>query len=181
METVKSFLEGGTVGLTRADAHNPVVVETDKEIHKQVKEATIQARATHTHMNLHVTDWVATQWEEPVFKATINWISNQKVQNLKHLLMQTLRREWLSFKSRKIQCSIRSPLLPPYMSWKAGRSYVINSHHGSLSNCYEWMSLRCWTPGSAANAVPAAGLVLVAWHSHTEAESDQQLQMMHLT
>ena len=37
-------------------------------------------------MNLHVTDWVAAQWEDPVFKAVINWISNWKAQNLKHLL-----------------------------------------------------------------------------------------------
>ena len=37
------------------------------------------------HVNLPVTDWVATQWEDPVFKAVINWVFNQKVQNLKHL------------------------------------------------------------------------------------------------
>ena len=29
-------------------------------------------------MNLHVTDWVATQWEDLVLKAVINWIPNQK-------------------------------------------------------------------------------------------------------
>ena len=44
------------------------------------------ATATHTYLNLHVTDWVATQWEDPVLKAMINWIPNQKVQDLKHLL-----------------------------------------------------------------------------------------------
>ena len=58
----------------------------DEEIHKQVQEAAIQARATHMHVNLHVTDWVATQWEDPVLKAMIDWIPNWKVQNLKHLL-----------------------------------------------------------------------------------------------
>ena len=70
----------------RADAHDPVVAETDEEIHKQVWEATIQARATHMHVSLHVTDWVAAQWEDSVLKAMINWISNWKVQDLKHLL-----------------------------------------------------------------------------------------------
>ena len=64
----------------RVDAHNPVVDETDKDIHKQVQEAAVQARAIHMHVNLHVTDWVATQWEGPVLKAVINWIPNQKVQ-----------------------------------------------------------------------------------------------------
>ena len=59
---MKSILDGVTVGLTgSAGAHDPVVVETDEEIHKQVQEAAIQARATLTHVNLHMTDWVATE------------------------------------------------------------------------------------------------------------------------
>ena len=82
-----SILDRVTIGLTgRADAHNPMVAEAEEEIHKQVQEADVQARVTHTHVNLHVTDWVATQWEDPVFKAVIDWIPNHKVQNLKHLL-----------------------------------------------------------------------------------------------
>ena len=113
-ETVKSILDRVTLGLTgRADAHDPVVAENDEEIHKQVQEAVIQARAAaHMYVNLHLTDWVATQWEDPVLKAAINWISNQKVQNLKHLwgfeeIMQTLRRKWPSFECRKGWCSIK--------------------------------------------------------------------------
>ena len=87
METVKSILDRVTVGsIGRANAHDPLVAETDEKIHKQVQEAAIQARATHTHVNLHVTDWVAAQWENPVLKAVINWIPNWKVQNLNHLL-----------------------------------------------------------------------------------------------
>ena len=86
METVKSILDRVTMGSTgRVDAHDPVVVKTDKEVCKQVQGGAIQARATHMCVNLHVTDWVATQWEDPVLKATIDWISNWKVQNLKHL------------------------------------------------------------------------------------------------
>ena len=61
-ETVKSILDGVTMGLTgRVDAHDQVVAETDKEIHKQTQEAAIQARGTRTGVNLHVGDWVATQ------------------------------------------------------------------------------------------------------------------------
>ena len=45
----------------RVDTHNPVVVETDEETHKQVQEAAIQARATQMCVDLHVTDWVAAQ------------------------------------------------------------------------------------------------------------------------
>ena len=87
METMKFILDRVTLGLTgRANAHDPVVAETDDEIHKKVQETAVQARATYIHVNLHVTDWVAAQWEDPVLKAMINWISNWKLQNLKHLL-----------------------------------------------------------------------------------------------
>ena len=37
-------------------------------------------------VTLHVTDWVATQGEDPVLKAMINLILNWEVQDLKHLL-----------------------------------------------------------------------------------------------
>ena len=76
-ETVKSILDGIAMGLTgRVDAHNAVMAETNEEIHKQVWEAAVQARATHMHLNLHVTDWVATQGENPILKTVIKWISN---------------------------------------------------------------------------------------------------------
>ena len=79
-ETVKSNLDGVTMGSTgRMDVHDPVVAETDEEIHKCVWEAAIQTRAAHMCVNLHVTDWVATQWEDPVLKAMIDWIPNQKI------------------------------------------------------------------------------------------------------
>ena len=86
-ETMMSNLDGVTVGSTgRSDVHDTVVAETDKEIHKQVQEVAIQARATHAHVNLYVTDWVAAQWEDPVLKAAIDWIPNWNIQDLKHLL-----------------------------------------------------------------------------------------------
>ena len=76
-ETVKSILDQVTMGLTgRVDAHNPVLAETHEELHKQVQEDAILARAAHAHVNLHVAYWVAAQWEDPVPKAMINWIPN---------------------------------------------------------------------------------------------------------
>ena len=63
-----------------------MVAVTDEEVHKQVWEIAVQTRAVHMHVNLHVTDWVATQWEDPILRIMIEWISNQKVQDLKHLL-----------------------------------------------------------------------------------------------
>ena len=37
-------------------------------------------------MNLHVADWVAVQEEDQICKTVIEWISTQKVHDLKHLL-----------------------------------------------------------------------------------------------
>ena len=37
-------------------------------------------------VNLHVTDWVAAQQEDPILKTTIQLISKWKVQDLKYLL-----------------------------------------------------------------------------------------------
>ena len=70
------------MGMTeRADAQDPVVAEADEEIHKPTQKTAILAC-----VNLHVTDWVTTQQEDPILKTTIEWISNQKVQDLKHFL-----------------------------------------------------------------------------------------------
>ena len=95
METVKSILDGVTVGSAgKADAHNPVVAETDEEIHKQVWEAVLQARTTYMHVSLHVTDWVAAQWEDPVLKTMINWIPNWKVQDLNTEEGMAILQDW---------------------------------------------------------------------------------------
>ena len=40
--------------------------------HKQVWETAVQARATHMHVNLHVTATVATQGEDPILKTTLS-------------------------------------------------------------------------------------------------------------
>ena len=86
-EVVKSILDGVTTGtIGRADAHDQVVAEADEEIHKQVEETAVQVRATHTHVNLNVTDWVAAQQEDSILKIVMELISTQKVQDLKHLL-----------------------------------------------------------------------------------------------
>ena len=61
-----------------------MVAKANEEIHKQFLETAILAQAAH--INLHVSDWVTAQQEDPILKTTIEWISGQKVQDLKHLL-----------------------------------------------------------------------------------------------
>ena len=56
-ETVKLILDGFTLGTTgRADSHDPMVVDANERIHKQVKETTVQAWAAHMCINLYVMD-----------------------------------------------------------------------------------------------------------------------------
>ena len=75
------------MGMTeRADAQDPAVAEADEEIHKPVQETVVLARAAQTCVDLHVTDWVTTHQENPILKTVIEWISSQKIQDLKHLL-----------------------------------------------------------------------------------------------
>ena len=91
---VKSILDGVTMGMTeRADAQDPVVAKADEDIHKQVQETVALARAAQTCVDLHVTAWVTTQQEDPIFKIVIKWISNWKVQALKHLLRDNANTE----------------------------------------------------------------------------------------
>ena len=86
-ETMKSILDGVTVEtMERVDTHDPMVAEADEEIHKQVQETVILARATQACINLHVTDWLTAKKEDPILKTVIKWISNWRVQDLKHLL-----------------------------------------------------------------------------------------------
>ena len=82
-----SILDGVTKRTAgRANAHDPVVAEADERIHKQVEKTAVQVQATHMHENLHVTDWIAAQQEDPILKGMMEWISSHKVQDLKHLL-----------------------------------------------------------------------------------------------
>ena len=84
---VKSILDWVTMGMTeRVDTQSLAVAKADEEVHKQVWETAILARVTQACVNLHVTDWVTTQQEDPILKIAIEWISNWKVQDLKHLL-----------------------------------------------------------------------------------------------
>ena len=70
----------------RADAQDPMVAKADEDIHKPVQETAVLARACQTCIDIHVTEWVTTQQDDPILETVIRWISNWKVQDLKHLL-----------------------------------------------------------------------------------------------
>ena len=73
-EAVKSILDGVTVGTAgRADAYDLMVAKADERIHQQVRETAVQWHANHTHVNVHVMDWVAAQQEDPILKSVMEW------------------------------------------------------------------------------------------------------------
>ena len=97
-----SILDRVIMGTTeRADAHNLAVAKADEEIHKQVQETVILARAAQAHVNLHVTDGVTTQQEDPILKRP-QLSGSLTGKDLKHLLGGDTNTEEgkLSFESR---------------------------------------------------------------------------------
>ena len=73
---MKSILDGVTIGTTkRTDAQDPVVAKADEDIHKQVQETAVLARAAQTCIDLHVTNWLTAQQEDPILKTMTKWIS----------------------------------------------------------------------------------------------------------
>ena len=142
-----------------------MVAEADEEIHKQVQDTAILARATQAHINLHVT----AQQEDPTLETVIKWISNQHVTE-----SETAAVRWCKYWGGenyplgvvKANTLSRSSLPLPYTIQWVGRCFAVHSPHGSLSSHHEWMSSRNWALGSAVNTVLATWPVLVARHGH---------------
>ena len=166
-ETVKSILDGVTIGITgRADAYDLMVAEADKRIHKQVEETAVQAWATHTRGNVHVTDGVAAQQEDSILNIVIEWISSHKVQDLKHILGDhamteegmVILREWKKFMlhqgalyhrhspARELEAAMQFVVL------MAQRVVAMNGCHRDTGHQVQWQMLsllqdQFWWPG----------------------------------
>ena len=125
-ETMVFILDGVTMEMTkRMDTQDPVVAEADEEIHKPVQETVILARTSQAYINLHVTDWVTAQQEDPILKNVIEWISNQKVQDLKHLLggdTNTEKGKNFSQRMEEANTLSRNPLPLSHTKRQLGRS-----------------------------------------------------------
>ena len=120
-----------------------------REIHNQVKETAILARATQVCVDLHVTYWMAAQQKDSVVKTMIEWVSNQMctIWNIYWEKMQTQKGK-LSSDSRKSLCSIKEPFTIVTHLLVNWMKFCDSWSPGSPGSCHEWMSLRCWTPRS---------------------------------
>ena len=172
-KTMKSILGGVDIGTTeRADAQNPVVAKVDKNIHKPFQETVNLAWAAC--IDLHVTGWVTAQQEDPTLKATVDWISDWKVWDLKHLVGddanteegKTILWEWkklMLYWGTHYHC---------HTPWWTGGSFAMCGPQGSLGSCHKWMSPWCQTPRPTVDTELTEWSLLVAWHSHTDADGN---------
>ena len=173
-ETMKSILNGVTIGMTeRADAHDLVVAEADEEINKQVQEIVALARTAQVHVNLHVTDWVTNQKEDPIHK------------DLKHLLGddtntnegKTILQEWkklMLYQGALYHCHtslleevLWSPQLIKLLSWmdvtKMLDTRVISelcTYYMTGSGALEW-PCTCRRPLVAANSASNTKILMI--------------------
>ena len=84
LEATQSILDGVTLGATqRAEGDDPAMVEGDQEIEKEVHVATGQVL-----VEMHVTNWVAAQREDPKLDAVLHWLEAKKKTDLRTLLRE---------------------------------------------------------------------------------------------
>ena len=71
------------------------------------------------HVDLHVTNSVADQQEDPILKTVIKWISNWKVQDVKHLLGDDRNTgEGMAILQEQIKLTLYQGTLHWMVSWK---------------------------------------------------------------
>ena len=139
-----------------------------KQMHKQIQETAVQTRATQTHVNLYVTDCVAAQQEDLILKTVIEWISTQKVQDLKHLLRDlttteegmAILREWIKFMLNQgtlYQCHTPAGQLEEVMQFVVPMAHQVtamnrchrDAGHQGQQQTLSLVQKQFWWPGLA--------------------------------
>ena len=88
-EVVQAILEGAAVGTSqRAESENPAIIENDQQLEQEVWIATGQVL-----LEIHVTDWVAAQKEDPELDAVLQWLESRKKADLRTLLGECVTSE----------------------------------------------------------------------------------------
>ena len=83
-EAMQAVLDGATIGASqRVEGENPAVIESDQQRETEVQVATGQIL-----VEMHVTDWVAAQKEDPELHAVLQWLESKKKTDLRTLLKE---------------------------------------------------------------------------------------------
>ena len=82
LEAVQAVLDGATIDASqRVEGENPTVIES-----YQQRETEVQVAAGRVLVEMHVTDWVAAQKEDPELHAVLQWLESKKKTDLRTLL-----------------------------------------------------------------------------------------------
>ena len=82
LEAVQAILDGAAIGTPqRAEGEDPAVIEGDQQKEKEVWVAT-----GWVLVEMHVTNWVAAQKEDPELDAVLQWLESKKKTDLRTLL-----------------------------------------------------------------------------------------------
>ena len=81
-EAMQAILDGATIGASqRGEEENPAVIKGDKQREKEV-----QVTTGWVLVEMHVTNWVAAQKEDPELYAVLQWLESKKKTDLRTLL-----------------------------------------------------------------------------------------------
>ena len=81
-EAVQAVVDGATIGASqRVEWENPTVIESDQQ-----RETEVWVTAGWVLVEMHVTDWVAAQKEDPELHAVLQWLESKKKTDLRTLL-----------------------------------------------------------------------------------------------
>ena len=101
LEAVQAVLDGATIGASQSvEGENPTVIES----HQQ-RETEVWVTAGWVLVEMHVTDWVAAQKEDPELHAVLQWLESKKKTVLRTLLGEhvsseegwMVQRNWQNF------------------------------------------------------------------------------------
>ena len=83
-DTVRSILDGVTLGAAhQAEVHDPTIIKGNHGLEQEVCVAT-----DCMLVQMHVTDWVKAQREDPVLSAVLDWLEVQQRMDLRTLLAE---------------------------------------------------------------------------------------------
>ena len=108
LEAVQAVLDEATVGTSqRAEGENPAIIESDQQLEKEV-----QVTAGQVLVEMHVTDWAATQKEDPKLDAVLQWLESKRKTDLRTLLRECIMSEegWMVWRNCQNFTNLRGTL-----------------------------------------------------------------------
>ena len=105
---MQAVLDGATIGASqRVEEENPTVIESDQQ-----RETEVWVTAGRVLVEMHVTNWVAAQKEDPELQAVLQWLESKKKTDLRTLLGEHASSEvdWMVWRNCQNFTTLRGTL-----------------------------------------------------------------------